>query len=167
MREGARGDRARGKGARGQRDDGGADPRFPASIVVQRRIEWSDTDASGNYHNSAVFRLIENAETALLLRLGMLGDVYDRLPRVHVSADFLRPLEFKDLLDIHVSVAEVGRTSITYSLSISSAGQEAVRGTVVAVLLSKARGEPVEWPEDYRRKLETSGPLPAELLVQE
>jgi YbgC/YbaW family acyl-CoA thioester hydrolase len=135
--------------------------------VVQRRIEWSDTDASGNYHNSAVFRLIENAETALLLRLGMLADVYDRLPRVHVAADFLQPLGFKDLLDIRVSVAEVGRTSITYSFSISNDGHEAVRGTAVAVLLSKPRGKPVEWPEDYRQLLETAGPMPSERLVQE
>jgi acyl-CoA thioesterase FadM len=139
----------------------------PASILVQRRIEWSDTDASGNYHNSAVFRLIENAETALLLRLGLLEDVYDRLPRVHVSADFLQPLGFKALLDIQVSVAEVGRTSITYSFTISSHGREAVRGRAVAVLLSKPRGEPVEWPDDYRRLLETAGPLPPELLVVE
>ena len=64
----------------------------PASIVVQRRIEWSDTDASGNYHNSAAFRLIENAETALLDRLGFLHEIYGRLPRVRISADFVRPL---------------------------------------------------------------------------
>ena len=66
--------------------DRSAGAASPASIVVQRRIEWSDTDASGNYHNSAVFRLIENAETALLDRLGFLHEVYGRLPRVHISA---------------------------------------------------------------------------------
>ena len=46
----------------------------PASILVQRRIEWSDTDASGAYHNSAAFSFIEVAEAALLDRLGMLAE---------------------------------------------------------------------------------------------
>src|SRR5207247_4665598 len=46
-----------------------------ASIVVQRRIEWSDTDASGAWHNSAAFRFLEVAETALLDSLGILDDV--------------------------------------------------------------------------------------------
>ena len=30
-----------------------------ASIRIQRRIEWSDTDASGHWHNTAAFRMIE------------------------------------------------------------------------------------------------------------
>jgi 2-aminobenzoate-CoA ligase len=139
----------------------------PASIVVQRRVEWSDTDASGNYHNSLVFRLIEHAETAMLQHLGMLDDIYDRLPRAHVEAEFLRPLVFKDLLDVRVAVATVGRSSIRYEFDINCEGVEAVRGKVVAVLLSKPRGETIEWPDEYRTLLETAGPLPSERLVIE
>ena len=44
-----------------------------ASIVMERRIEWPDTDASGFYHNSAVVRLLETAETLLLDRLGFVS----------------------------------------------------------------------------------------------
>ena len=91
----------------------------PASIVVQRRIEWSDTDASGNYHNTAAFRLIEVGETALLERLGLLADVYGRLPRAHVEADFVAPLVFRDLVDVHLWVAAVGRSSITYEFEMT------------------------------------------------
>jgi YbgC/YbaW family acyl-CoA thioester hydrolase len=138
----------------------------PASIVVQRRIEWSDTDASGNYHNSAAFRLIENAETALLDRLGFLREIYGRLPRVHISADFLRPLAFRDLVDVAVSVSALGRTSITYGFEISFRGQTAVRGKSTAVLLSRAGGEPQTWPDALRRALLNSGPQPPELLVE-
>src|SRR5436309_592020 len=51
------------------RDEGrGGGDGSPASIVVQRRIEWPDTDASGRYHNTAAFRFIEVAETTLLDR---------------------------------------------------------------------------------------------------
>src|SRR5205823_10448408 len=77
----------------------------PAAIVVQRRIEWPDTDASGNYHNTAAFRFIEVAETALFERLGLLHDVYGRLPRAHIEADFRWPLVFRDVVDISLRVS--------------------------------------------------------------
>jgi len=139
----------------------------PASIVVQRRIEWSDTDASGNYHNTAAFRLIEVGETALLERLGLLTDVYGRLPRAHVEADFLAPLVFRDLVDVHLRVAAVGRSSITYEFEMTQDGQAAVRGRAVAVLLSEARGRPVPWPDAHRRLLLSAGPQAPERLVTE
>src|SRR6266540_1338423 len=114
----------------------------PASIVVQRRIEWPDTDASGMYHNTAAFRFIEVAETALLDRLGFVHEVYGRHPRVHIEADFLAPLRFRDMVDIHLRVAAVGRTSVTYTFEMRSGGALAVRGKVVAVLMTAIDGEP-------------------------
>jgi len=136
-----------------------------ASIVVQRRIEWPDTDASGNYHNTAAFRLIEVAETALLDRLGLLADVYGRLPRARIEADFLLPRVFRDLVDVRLQVAAVGRSSITYAFEMTREGEAAVRGRAVAVLLSEARGMPVPWPEEHRRVLLTAGPQAPERLV--
>jgi 2-aminobenzoate-CoA ligase len=138
----------------------------PASIVVQRRIEWSDTDASGNYHNTAAFRFVEVAETALLDRLGFLHKVYGRTPRVHIEADFLRPLRFRDVVDIALAVDEVGRSSVAYRFEMSAGGNVAVRGRVVAALLTESRGRPTSWPEAYRRLLLTAGPQPPELLTQ-
>ena len=137
----------------------------PASILVQRRIEWPDTDASTNYHNTAAFRFIEVAETALLERLGFLEDVYGRLPRVHIEADFLRALRFRDIVDIDLSVAAVGASSITYQFEMRCEGDVAVRGKAVAALLTKAGGLPVRWPEEYRKLLLAAGPQAAERLV--
>jgi len=136
-----------------------------ASIRVQRRIEWSDTDASGAYHNTAAFRLMEAAETALVERLGLVGDIYGRHPRAHVSADFLRPLYFRDLVDIVVRVVAVGRTSVTYDVTISRDGEECVRGRLVAVLMDAIGGAPQAWSARERSLFETAGEQPAELLV--
>jgi acyl-CoA thioesterase FadM len=170
-----RGPRAAGDGApatdagpAGDADTAEDDPAkdaAPASIVVQRRIEWPDTDASGNYHNTAAFRFVEVAETALLERLGILHDIYGRHPRVHIEADFSRPLLFRDLVDIELRVVAVGTSSVTYEFEMRARGEVAVRGRVVAVLLSRPRGTPVPWPEEYRRLLLTAGPQPPELLV--
>jgi 2-aminobenzoate-CoA ligase len=137
----------------------------PASITIQRRIEWPDTDASSNYHNTAAFRFIEVAETALLERLGFLDDVYGRLPRVHIEADFLRALRFRDVVDIQLSVAALGASSITYEFEMRSGEEVAVRGRAVAALLSAAGGRPVRWPEEYRKLLLSAGPQAPERLV--
>jgi acyl-CoA thioester hydrolase len=136
----------------------------PASIVVQRRIEWPDTDASGMYHNTAAFRFIEVAETTLLDRLGIIDHVYGRHPRVHLEADFLLPLRFRDLVDIELEVAAVGRTSVTYRFEMRCRGATAVRGKAVAVLMTGIGGVPEPWPEEYRRLLLTAGRQPPEWL---
>lgn len=146
----------------GRNDSGGS----PASIVVQRRIEWPDTDASGMYHNTAAFRFIEVAETALLERLGFIHDIYGRHPRVHIEADFLRPLRFRDMVDIDLAVEAVGRTSVTYRFEMRANGEITVRGRVTAVLLTEAGGKPTQWPEEYRRRLLTAGPQPGERLTE-
>ncbi|MDP8957279.1 MAG: acyl-CoA thioesterase [Actinomycetota bacterium] len=139
----------------------------PASITVQRRIEWSDTDASGYWHNTAAFRWIEVAETALLHRLGIMNEVYGRMPRVRISAEFRKGLRHKDLVDIELSIADIGRSSVTYAFRMMSDGKVAAEGSAVAVLLDRAGGRPAAWPDEYRKLLLESGPQPGELLVSE
>jgi acyl-CoA thioesterase FadM len=130
----------------------------PASIVIRRRIEWSDTDASGWWHNTAAFRPREAAETSLLARLGFIEEVYGRHPRVHISADFLATLRFHDVVDVRVAVAAVGDSSVTYDVEILRAGEPCARARMVAVLLDRPGGRPVSWSEDHRRLLLTAGP---------
>ncbi len=134
-----------------------------ASIKIQRRIEWSDTDASGYYHNTAAFRFLEAAETALLERIGLIRGVYGWLPRVRIEATFRRALRFRDLVDVRLAVAAVGTTSVTYAFAITLGGELCVDGSAVAVLLTPDR-QPKPWPDEQRRLLLTAGPQPPELL---
>ena len=138
----------------------------PASIRVQRRIEWGDTDASGFHHNSATFRMVEMAETAMLDRLGIMDEVYGRLPRVRIEAEFRVPLAHRDLLDVILEVGAVGRTSVTYRFRIERHGRAAVEGSLVAVLLDRPGGRPTPWSDRHRELLLSAGPQPPELLVQ-
>ena len=141
-------------------------PLNPASLTIQRRIEWSDTDASGRWHNTTAFRMIEWAETALLERLGILDDVYAYLPRVHVEADFDRALDFRDLVDATIAVTSVGDSSLTYSFTIDRAGDRCVTMTVVTALID-AEGRKRSWPDEHRRLLTEAGPQPSERLAVE
>ena len=149
-----------------QADAPGATSAKRASIVVQRRIEWPDTDASGRWHNTAAFRFVEVAETALLERLGILQAIYGRLPRVRLEAEFKRLLVFRDLVDLHITVARVGNSSVTYDFEIRKAGDLCARAKVVAVLLDED-GHPTKWDPSHKRLLLEGGPQPAELLSQE
>ena len=132
--------------------------------MVQRRIEWPDTDASGRWHNTAAFRLIEVAETALLERLGLLDDVYGRLPRAHIAADFKRLLLFRDILDCSIAVDSVGGSSLTYHFEIRRGGDLCFEARVVTALVDD-EGRPETWPDKYKELLLTSGPQSPELLV--
>lgn len=136
----------------------------PASVVIQRRIEWIDTDAAGHYHYSTAFRLSEAAEAVLHDRLGIRDETFGRTPRVRVSADLRATLHFHDLVDTTYEVSRVGRTSVSYGFRIHRGDRLAVEGEVVSVLLDRPEGDLVPWPDRWREQLLTAGPQPPELL---
>jgi acyl-CoA thioester hydrolase len=130
-----------------------------ASITIRRRIQWFDTDSSTKYHNTAPLRLMEEAEAALLDRLGIVRQVYGWLPRRHVTIDYLRPLRFWDEVEVDLEVADLGRTSVTYAFRIRRGDEPHAEGSVVAVYIDE-EGRPRAWPEEYRLLL--GGPGPAD-----
>lgn len=124
----------------------------PPAVTIRRRIQWFDTDSSTKYHNTAPLRLMEEAEAALLDRLGIVREVYGHLPRAHVTVDYHRPLRFWDEVEVALDVTDVGRTSITYAFRISKDGELCSEGRVVAVLIDD-QANPVPWPDQHRRLL--------------
>lgn len=125
------------------------------SITITRRVHWFDTDTSTKEHNSAPLRWMEEAEAALLDRLGLVKELYGRLPRVHVSIDYRQPVRFWEEVQVSVRVAKVGRSSITYDFDVRRGDTLAVEGQVVAAHISDdGQGRP--WPDEYRRVLEGS-----------
>lgn len=82
------------------------------SVVVERRVEWTDTDAAGHYHHSTVVRWVEAAEAVLLHRLG-LSHLFGSTPRVHFEADYRARLWFGDAVRTELKVTKVGSASCT------------------------------------------------------
>lgn len=136
-----------------------------ASIVVQRRIEWPDTDASGHYHYQTALRLLDAAEGVLHERLGIAGESFGQTPRVSLRLRYRRVLRLNDIVDVHLRVGRVGRSSIVYEAEILLAGQTAVEGEVVAVHVGEAGGSPTPVPDAWRALLTTAGPQKPERLV--
>jgi acyl-CoA thioester hydrolase len=95
---------------------------------------------------------MEEAEAALLDRLGIVREVYGWLPRRHVTIEYLRPLRFWDEVEVDVEVAELGRTSVTYTFRIRRDDVAHAEGRVIAVLIDQD-GRPQPWSDRYRTLL--------------
>lgn len=86
---------------------------------LQRRVEFSETDAAGIVHFSNYFRYMESVEHAFFRSLGysvMLRDFDPPIgfPRVHVSCDYKSPLRFEDLVEMHLLVREKKPKVLSY-----------------------------------------------------
>ncbi len=135
-----------------------------ASVVVERRVEWSDTDASGHHHNTFIARLLEAAEAVLLRRLG-LEHLTIATPRVRYEVDFRSRLFFGDAVEAHIRVEAVGRTSLTYRLVVRRAAAVVAeaRCVVAHARPDQERAEP--WPDDVRALLVGAGAQAPERLA--
>lgn len=127
-----------------------------------RRVEFGDTDMAGIAHFANFFRYMEQAETDFLHTLGISvswKDGEERLgfPRVSVSCDFKSPAKFEDVLDIVVTVEELGRKSVRYRFDFSRDGKEVAIGSITTVYCrhTSDRGlESREIPPTLRAKFE-------------
>ncbi len=104
------------------------DPAQPV-LTYRRRIEFVDTDVSGNVHFSRFFIFMETAEHELLRSLGTTvhledGDRTIGWPRVDARCKYLRPVRFGDELEILVFVERQGTKSMTYRFEFHCRGEQ-------------------------------------------
>jgi acyl-CoA thioester hydrolase len=131
---------------------------------TRRRIEFSDTDAGGIAHFARFFVFMEIAEHELLRALGADPGASRRAdgrligwPRVAASCEFLSPVRYGDVIDIHLQVLRVGRTSLTFGFALSRDGTPVALGrttTVCAVLDAPEGVQPIPIPPELRSQLE-------------
>jgi len=115
-----------------------------ASHRERFRVHGVDTDAGGRIHFTAAFRWAEAAELGLYRALGLIEYV-PHLPRRHVEADYHRVLVFEDEIDLTLTVASVGTTSVTYAWLIEHDGELAIEGRHTVVKVDDAgRAQPLD-----------------------
>jgi acyl-CoA thioester hydrolase len=123
-----------------------------ATATLTRRLDWADTDAAGYWHHSTFWKYAEAGEAELARSLGLTGLIFGFTPRKSVTAEFHRPVYFDDEVTILCEVEGVGRTSLTYHVSVSVGGETAAAGTMTVVLVDD-EGRPCPWPDDARALL--------------
>ena len=87
--------------------------------VYKRLVHFADTDAAGVVHFSRLLCYAEEAEHELLgkLDIPLLAD--GGWPRVHVECDYSAPLRAGDDTEITISVEKVGKSSVTWTFSMT------------------------------------------------
>ncbi len=125
-----------------------------AAVVVHRRVAWNETDAAGHNHFSAVFRWIEESEHELYRQLGFDFAMIDRIPRVHIEADYRQRLYFGQWIAVEVAVLSVGRASCELSFTVRTEDDQiAAEGRYVIVHVGSTSTGSTPWPDDVRTAL--------------
>jgi len=137
-----------------ERTDGDLD-ELP-SVVVQRRVEWHDTDAAGHHHHGAVLRWVESAESVLLHRRDATA-LYGRIPRVHYEVDYRRRLYYGQVVEIELAVDRVGTKSVRYAFVVRSGDVVSATGNLVMALAARDMPGAIALPPEIRRALTTGG----------
>lgn len=119
-------------------------------------VSFRDTDASGWMHFTNIFNHVELAEHAFLRSRDLL--VFDRSqggwPRVKVACDFKRPLLCGDRIEVHLAIAAVGTSSVTWNFEIiRAAGELAAAGSITTVRVDH-QGRPQPLDANERAQLE-------------
>lgn len=116
---------------------------------------------AGIVHFSNFFRYMEAAEVAFLRSRGLKvswhegADCYG-FPRVSATCDFFKPARFDDLLEITVTIDQIGSKSVSYVHEFRRGGELLARGRITAVFVHVDEGQQMksmEIPTDIREKL--------------
>ncbi len=148
---------------------------MPYEFRLQRRVEFSETDAAGIVHFSNFFRYMEAVEHAFFRSLGhsvMWRDHQPPLgfPRVAAACEYVSPLRFEDVVELHLLVREKKPRSLSYEVRFvnlsATPPREAARGTLTVVCVARAadgafRAVPI--PKSLADQIEVA---PAALLAE-
>ena len=98
------------------------------------RVRFAETDAMGVVHHAAYLPYLEECRVEFLRSVGPPFDEIRRegfeLPVVDISAHYLRPLRFDDVVDVHLSVATA--RGATFELGYLLCVADEARATAVS-----------------------------------
>lgn len=125
-----------------------------------------DTDAAGHHHNTAITRYVESAEAALMRACGLTG-YFGAAPRVRHEVDYEARLYFGQPVTTRLSVARIGRSSLTFAYEVwaepfeGRRRQRAARGSFVTVHVPHGAAGAEPWPDAWVAALSGQPDSPA------
>jgi len=130
-------------------------------FVMQRRVQFAETDVGGVMHFSNYFRLMEECEHAFWRSLGLTvhqvrgGAVEFSWPRVAVSCEYFAPARFEDVLELRLRIVKVSKSSVEHEIEFRRDGQRLALGRMTAVCCAVDGGafRPIAIPEWVLEKL--------------
>ena len=119
---------------------------------------WADNDAYGHVNNTVYYEWFDSAVNGWMVEQGML-DIANGDPIalvVETRCTYAAPLEFPQIVEIGLAVAELGRSSIRYRIGVFARGttEAAAEGEFIHVVVDRATRRPAPIPTEWRMKLE-------------
>jgi len=123
------------------------------------RVTWADTDSAQIVHYSNYFRFFERAEEEFYRHLGFsfidIGAKGLWLPRVEAFCRYKKPARFNELIEVELTVKELGEKSVKYGFKILNKESAALLadGYVVIVTADKQTQKATLIPKEIVGKL--------------
>ena len=122
--------------------------------VLPLRVYYEDTDSGGVVYHSNYFRFAERARTEWLRQKGfdhgtLLAKGQLRLAVRSCEAEFLKPAQLDDLLEIRTCPIRVSAASLWVEQAVYRQGELLV-GIKLRVVCVRLDGRPVRVPDDLR-----------------
>jgi acyl-CoA thioester hydrolase len=134
-------------------------PKPPYKFSARTRVGFSDTDAQGIVYYGRYLPYFDQARVEYHRKLGLLGMEIGEEGQEFVmralTVDYHAPAVFDDLIEVHVRLARIGRTSVTYELAAYRARDDVLmvtaRQTLVLVDLDERKA--VAIPQSYKEAI--------------
>ena len=110
------------------------------------RVRWSEVDAQGVVFNPNYFVYADVAATEFFRAAGVMNGDHPDMGQSYVvdaRASFRASARFDDLLDIHVSVPRIGRSSYELRVDILRDGQRLTEVSLTYVRALDGKSEPL------------------------
>jgi acyl-CoA thioester hydrolase len=122
------------------------------------QTRWLDNDAYGHVNNSVYYHYFDTAVNAYLIENGLL-EVTGSGPIglvVETACVYFESVAYPDPLEAGLRIAQIGTSSVRYSIGIFRQGSEhvAAQGRFVHVYVDRDSRRPVPLPEASRAALE-------------
>jgi 4-hydroxybenzoyl-CoA thioesterase len=130
------------------------------AFMTRMPLRFAHCDPAGIAYYPRYFEIVDAAvedwtEAALgVSRAAMHRDLGLGTPAVEVSASFTAIGRHGDLLDVAISIGEVGRTSLTLAVIVTSGGEPRFEMRLKIVLMDLKTMKATPWPDPWRTRLE-------------
>jgi len=128
-------------------------------FTTTTQVRFADVDPAGIVFYPRYFEMLNAAvEDWFAADLGMTFHqmhLVERIgvPTVKLDVSFVSPSRLGDVLDITLTVAQVGRSSCHVTAVFSGAGQERLQADVVLVCMDLNEHRAIAWPDRIRENL--------------
>lgn len=126
-------------------------------FIFPIQTRWADNDMYGHVNNVVYYSFFDSAANALLIQQAQFSPQHAELIGVVVKSEcqFLAELSYPEIIEVGVSIAKIGNSSLSYHLAIFKQNQmqAAAIGQFTHVFIHRQTRKSTPIPEDMRRAL--------------